>query len=81
MLRLIRLLRRTMRERTRALAPTAAPTSTTWPATASRCPASTSLIDNLPALVESLESAGGVAREHVEQLQTCCRTVAASACT
>ena len=47
----------------------AAPTSTTWPATASALPRVYVLVDNLPALVEELEGGGPLAREHLEHLQ------------
>ncbi len=68
-LRLIRLLRRTMRERTQTLASRGCSDVADLARTGIALPRVYVAIDNLPALVESLESAGGVAREHVEHLQ------------
>jgi len=68
-LRLIRLLQRTMRERTQTLASRGCSDLADLARTGIALPRVYVAIDNLPALVESLESAGGVAREHVEHLQ------------
>ncbi|HXH79860.1 FtsK/SpoIIIE domain-containing protein [Nocardioides sp.] len=69
-LRLIRLLRRTMRERTQTLASRGCSDLADLSRTGISLPRVYVAIDNLPALVESLESAGGVAREHIEHLQS-----------
>ncbi len=68
--RLIRLLRRTMQERTQALAHHGCSDLEDLARAGRVLPRVYVAIDNLPALVDSLESAGGVARDHVEQLQS-----------
>lgn len=69
-LRTIRLLRRTVDERTQALAASGCADLDDLARAGHLLPRVHLLVDNLPALIESLESAGGLAREHVEQLQT-----------
>jgi len=69
-MRMIRLLRRTVNERTQALATHGCADLEDLARAGHRLPRVHVLVDNLPALIESLESAGGLAREHIEQLQT-----------
>lgn len=69
-MRTIRLLRRTVDERTQALAAHGCADLDDLARAGVLLPRVHLLVDNLPALIESLESAGGLAREHVEQLQT-----------
>lgn len=69
-MRLIRLLRRTMDERAQALAARGCADLDDLARQGAALPRVYVLVDNLPALVESLESGGGVAPAHVERLQT-----------
>ncbi|GAA4375049.1 FtsK/SpoIIIE domain-containing protein [Nocardioides caricicola] len=68
-LRLLRLLRRTVAERTSALASHGCSDLDDLARMGTALPRVYVVIDNLPALVESLESSGGVAREHLEHIQ------------
>jgi S-DNA-T family DNA segregation ATPase FtsK/SpoIIIE len=68
-LRLLRLLRRTVTDRTSALAAHGCSDLDDLARMGTVLPRVYVVIDNLPALVESLESAGGVAREHLEHIQ------------
>ncbi|WP_193614888.1 FtsK/SpoIIIE domain-containing protein [Nocardioides lijunqiniae] len=69
-LRLIRLLRRTMDDRAQALANRGCADVEDLARSGHPLPRVYVVIDNLPALVENLESSGGVAPAHVEKLQT-----------
>ncbi|MEO9325567.1 FtsK/SpoIIIE domain-containing protein [Nocardioides sp. C4-1] len=69
-MRLIRLLRRTMDERAQALAARGCADLDDLARQGAALPRVYVLIDNLPALVENLETGGGVAPAHVERLQT-----------
>ncbi|NHA01490.1 hypothetical protein G5V59_21355 [Nocardioides sp. W3-2-3] len=66
-MRTIRLLRRTVDERTQALAARGCADLDDLARAGHLLPRVHLLVDNLPSLIESLESAGGLAREHVEQ--------------
>ncbi len=68
-LRLIRLLRRTMDERAQALSARGCADLDDLARQGHALPRVYVLIDNLPALVENLETSGGVAPQHVERLQ------------
>lgn len=68
-MRLIRLLRRTMDERAQVLANRGCADLEDLARAGSPLPRVYVLIDNLPSLVESLETGGGVAPSHVEKLQ------------
>lgn len=68
--RMIRLMRRSVHERTQALAAHGCADLDELARTGHVVPRVHLLIDNLPALIDSLESAGGLAREHIDQLQT-----------
>lgn len=67
-LRLLRLLRRTVADRTSALAARGCSDLDDLARMGSVLPRVYVVIDNLPALVDSLESSGGVAREHLEHI-------------
>ncbi|WP_139977857.1 FtsK/SpoIIIE domain-containing protein [Nocardioides litoris] len=69
-MRLVRLLKRTMDERAQALASRGCADLDDLARQGAPLPRVYVLVDNLPALVESLESGGGVAPAHVERLQT-----------
>ncbi|MDT0202779.1 FtsK/SpoIIIE domain-containing protein [Nocardioides sp. AE5] len=69
-MRMIRLLKRTVTERTQALAANGCADLDELARMGLAVPRVYLLVDNLPALVDSLESAGGLAREHVDHLQT-----------
>lgn len=69
-MRLIRLLRRTMDERAQAMAARGCSDLDDLARQGHALPRVYVLIDNLPSLVESLETGGGVAPAHVERLQT-----------
>lgn len=69
-MRLIRLLRRTMDERAQALSARGCADLDDLARQGHALPRVYVLIDNLPSMVESLESGGGVAPSHVERLQT-----------
>jgi len=69
-LRLIRLLRSTVTERAASLAAYGVADVDALAAAGHRLPRVHVLIDNLPALVEHLESAGGSARDHLDHLGT-----------
>jgi S-DNA-T family DNA segregation ATPase FtsK/SpoIIIE len=69
-MRLIRLLKRTMDERTQALASRGCADLDDLARQGASLPRVYVLIDNLPSMVETLESGGGVAPSHVERLQT-----------
>jgi S-DNA-T family DNA segregation ATPase FtsK/SpoIIIE len=68
-LRLLRLLRRTVADRTSALAAHGCSDLDDLARMGTVLPRVYVVIDNLPALVDGLESAGGVAREHLEHIQ------------
>jgi S-DNA-T family DNA segregation ATPase FtsK/SpoIIIE len=68
-LRLLRLLRRTVADRTSALAARGCSDLDDLARMGTVLPRVYVVIDNLPALVDSLESSGGVAREHLEHVQ------------
>ena len=69
-MRLIRLLRRTMDERAQALSARGCADLDDLARQGAALPRVYVLVDNLPSMVESLESGGGVAPAHVERLQT-----------
>lgn len=69
-MRLIRLLRRTMDDRAQALAARGCSDLDDLARQGAALPRVYVLVDNLPALVESLETSGGVAPQHVERLQS-----------
>ncbi|GAA5154456.1 FtsK/SpoIIIE domain-containing protein [Nocardioides marinquilinus] len=69
-MRLIRLLRRTMDERAQALAARGCADLDDLARQGAALPRVYVLVDNLPALVDALETGGGVAPAHVERLQT-----------
>lgn len=69
-LRLIRLLRTTVTDRAATLAAYGVADVDALAALGHRLPRVHVLIDNLPALVEHLESAGGTARDHLDHLGT-----------
>ncbi|WP_209020456.1 FtsK/SpoIIIE domain-containing protein [Nocardioides sp. 1609] len=69
-MRLIRLLRRTMDERAQALAARGCADLDDLARQGAALPRVYVLVDNLPSLVETLETSGGVAPKHVERLQT-----------
>lgn len=69
-LRLVRLLRRTMQERTAALAHHGCADLDDLARAGHPLPRVYVLVDNLPALVESLEGGGAQSREHLEHLQS-----------
>ncbi len=69
-MRLIRLLRRTMDERAQALSSRGCADLDDLARQGAALPRVYVLVDNLPAMVESLETGGGVAPSHVERLQT-----------
>lgn len=73
-MRLIRLLRRTMDERAQALADAGCADLEDLARMGRALPRVYVLIDNLPSLVEQLETGGGVAPSHVEKLQTVLQT-------
>jgi S-DNA-T family DNA segregation ATPase FtsK/SpoIIIE len=68
-LRLLRLLRRTVADRTQALAAHGCSDLDDLARMGTVLPRVYVVIDNLPALVDGLESSGGVAREHLEHIQ------------
>lgn len=69
-LRLIRLLSRTMAERSQALAVRGCSDLDDLARAGVALPRVYVVIDNLPALIDSLETSGGIAREHIEKLQS-----------
>ncbi|MDT9591879.1 FtsK/SpoIIIE domain-containing protein [Nocardioides zeae] len=68
-LRLVRLLRRTVADRSSALAANGCADLEDLARAGHVLPRVYLLIDNLPSLLESFDKAGGVARDHVEHLQ------------